>query len=237
MRPEQMSLPKDPTLADLLAAVRQDESIWKRRRGGIARSLVGIARLLGHRPTELPADPRLLRRRAESVLLRSACGRSTTPVSEQPSSSSASRNRRCETSGERMHWFGAASWRTPRAPAPVRKSDAPLLPQRQKEAEARSAEPRLRPTASSMSQLNVLAFSRASKRPKRSGIARPSLHVRTDAPADTNRSRAVGQYIVTARSRGTGCGRFCPAARLGARSSVLCSRYYNNEAGSPTRPR
>ena len=75
MRLDYMPLPTTSSLADLAAAVRRDTSMWKRRRDRIASSLVAIARLLGRKPTELPADPRLLLKRAEALVLRSASGR------------------------------------------------------------------------------------------------------------------------------------------------------------------
>lgn len=60
MRLDHMTITTTSTLADLVAAVRRDTSMWKRRRDRIARSLADIARLLGRKPSELPADPRLL---------------------------------------------------------------------------------------------------------------------------------------------------------------------------------
>ncbi len=74
MRLDHMTIPTTSTLADLAAAVRLDTSMWKRRRDGIARSLADIARLLGRKPTELPGNPRLLLKRAELLVLRSANG-------------------------------------------------------------------------------------------------------------------------------------------------------------------
>ena len=75
LRLDHISRPKASTLADLIAAVRRDTSMWKRRRDKIARSLADIARLLGRKPGELPAAPRLLLKRAEPLVRRSAKGR------------------------------------------------------------------------------------------------------------------------------------------------------------------
>ncbi len=74
MRLDHMTIPTTSTLADLAAAVRMDTSMWKRRRDRIAQSLTDIARLLGRKPSDLPANPRLLLKRAELLVLRSANG-------------------------------------------------------------------------------------------------------------------------------------------------------------------